>query len=76
MNNIVTIETANRITKIVNDDLHTAKSIAGKAIHKTNVLSVHVKAGNHRVVMFFDKNPENKPNWVVPKRKRKGKRKK
>ena len=76
MNNIITIETANRITKLVNDDLHTAKSIAGKAIHKTNVLSVRVKSGNNRCVMFFDKNPENKPNWVVPKRKKKTKKRK
>jgi len=71
MNNIVTIETANGIKKLVKDDLHEAKSIAGKAIHKTNVLSVRVKSGNNRCVMFFDKNPENKPNWVVPKRKKK-----
>jgi len=73
MNNKTIITTKNKSTTLINHDKHTAKSLAGKAIHKDCVQSIKVVAGNHRVMFFIDKNGD-KADWIIPKRKRRRRR--
>ena len=75
MNNKTIITTySGKVTTLVNDSNFTAKSLAGKAIHKDCVRSIKVVAGNHRTMFMIDKDG-NKSDWIIPKRtKRKCKR--